>query len=80
MNENTRLALDTCNTNKLLPLAVHNTVFTGVQLLRNAMFDNIMTKAEKFALLVVESFSIAVNLLGFVIILSTWMRIKKLWV
>lgn len=39
MNENTRLALDTCNTNKLLPLAVHNTVFTGVQLLRNAMFD-----------------------------------------
>lgn len=39
MNENTRLALDTCNTNKLLPLAVHNTVFTGVQLLRNVMFD-----------------------------------------
>lgn len=37
-----------------------------------------LTKAEKFALLVVESFSIAVSLLGFVIILSTWMRIKKL--
>lgn len=38
----------------------------------------ILTKVEELALEVVENFSIAVSLLGFLIILATWIRIKKL--
>ncbi|XP_078375513.1 uncharacterized protein LOC144658891 [Oculina patagonica] len=37
-----------------------------------------LTSAEDFALKVVDNFSIAVSLLGFVIILATWIRIKQL--
>ncbi|KAJ7394308.1 hypothetical protein OS493_000110 [Desmophyllum pertusum] len=37
-----------------------------------------LTDAEDFALRVVDNFSIAVSLLGFVIILLTWIRIKQL--
>ena len=37
-----------------------------------------LSHAEDFALKVVDNFSIAVSLLGFVIILATWIRIKRL--
>lgn len=37
-----------------------------------------LTDAEDFALKVVDNFSISVSLLGFVIILATWIRIKQL--
>ena len=36
------------------------------------------SKAEDLALKVVDNFSISVSLLGFVVILATWIRIKQL--
>ena len=37
-----------------------------------------LSPTEDYALEVVDNFSIAVSLLGFVIILATWLRIKQL--
>lgn len=39
-----------------------------------------LTSAEDFAMEVVDNLSISVSLLGFIIILATWIRIKQLWV